>query len=732
MARSALFFIVVAVVALSFAPKAYAFGAGNIPSYSYLEDKAFRHGDIEDILANMAKAASGGFLGRSVKFTGLDVKRTYFGNWLRDYSQAVDVGALKKAPLQTIINVVMVLGFLAHGYVTGEFEVTKERLGCYLPTEHIDNPKGYADGEDARKIDPRLRGPIDPRELEIDPQTGMKNYIANEGGNWDTSKALVRRTLLGCIDMGRRYASSHRTEDQYEAMRLLGQALHTLEDFSAHSNFCELALISMGNQNVFPHVGRNVKIRAPNGRDVHPLVTGTFGGSDFIHSLMGEATDHLSQASVSDLSKALSNSRSISEGQSASSNTLRTLFFDLPGSDGHELSREMDDINTMRASSQDPSTMSPQELHAVMWKILSFRDSVMKRIENTLEKIPGLGSLVDKIGNSVAVFVMTTLEPFVKPLLGTATSALSSSSQAVIDTVDQYEVWNDWNASDPTHSFLSKDHFGLILNEPAGQIAKIIVQFSVERIVQAWGNTNANANQLVDEILQCLFHPDFVNRQSQIQTLMLEHMRKWLDSQGKDRNEILNRLTSDNVKAGKNRRIGDTSPEGHVHNSMLPEGGLQEVFQQHNVHVPGSQVLNAGQDILGGKMPWQQGFGTGTAGGAHAWREIDPNDAAAAAAASQGQHYGMNTQQGHYNTQNMPAQNVNMQGGFNQGGYNQGGYNQGGYNQPPPQQQQHYGGGFDPNQHQQGQHQQGYYGNQPPHGHGHGHQGDQYGGNQGW
>ena len=73
----------------------------------------------------------------------------------------------------------MVLGFMAHGYATGEFEVTKERLGCYLPTEHIDNPKGYADGEDARQYDSRLRGPVDPRELEIDPRTGMKNYIAN-------------------------------------------------------------------------------------------------------------------------------------------------------------------------------------------------------------------------------------------------------------------------------------------------------------------------------------------------------------------------------------------------------------------------------------------------------------------------------------------------------------------------------------------------------------------------
>lgn len=71
----------------------------------------------------------------------------------------------------------MGLGFLAHGYATKEFEVTEERLGVYLPVEHIDNPSGYAAAEpggDARRTDPRLRGPIDPRELEIDPNTGMK------------------------------------------------------------------------------------------------------------------------------------------------------------------------------------------------------------------------------------------------------------------------------------------------------------------------------------------------------------------------------------------------------------------------------------------------------------------------------------------------------------------------------------------------------------------------------
>jgi hypothetical protein len=60
----------------------------------------------------------------------------------------------------------------------------------------------------------------------------------------------------------------------------------------------KLALISLGHRNVFPHVGNNVKVRAPNGHDVPILVTGTFGGADFIHSLLGEATDHLSEVGL--------------------------------------------------------------------------------------------------------------------------------------------------------------------------------------------------------------------------------------------------------------------------------------------------------------------------------------------------------------------------------------------------------------------------------------------------
>lgn len=66
------------------------------------------------------------------------------------------------------------MSFLSFGYATEEFEVTEERLGVYRPEEHIDNPKDYADNKDAREYDQRLRGPVQPMELEVDPNTGMK------------------------------------------------------------------------------------------------------------------------------------------------------------------------------------------------------------------------------------------------------------------------------------------------------------------------------------------------------------------------------------------------------------------------------------------------------------------------------------------------------------------------------------------------------------------------------
>jgi len=93
------------------------------------------------------------------------------------------------------------------------------------------------------------------------------------------------------------------------------------------------------------------------------------------------------QASVTDLNKELdkARSKSVSQtrgpgGQSLSpADVLRDLFFNIPGGSGSEMSRDLDNIERIRAGpsagGKDPEQMSPQELHAVLWQVLTFRDS---------------------------------------------------------------------------------------------------------------------------------------------------------------------------------------------------------------------------------------------------------------------------------------------------------------------------------------------------------------------
>jgi hypothetical protein len=121
----------------------------DIASISAVEGKNWRHGDIEDVLKTVACI-------KGHKWTSMMIKRVYFGyprrgpfcsvavadrygrNWLRDYSQAMDTGALKKAQPEGIRILVWILSFLCFGFATAEFEVTSERLGVYRPEEHIE------------------------------------------------------------------------------------------------------------------------------------------------------------------------------------------------------------------------------------------------------------------------------------------------------------------------------------------------------------------------------------------------------------------------------------------------------------------------------------------------------------------------------------------------------------------------------------------------------------------
>lgn len=125
-----------------------AFGAGNIAGISKVEGqnckthprvprdlpapaltvsplllRPGRHGDIEDALLKivMARVAGG------KRFDKLMVSRVYFGNWLRDYSQAIDVGTVKSVSAEAIRLLLCILGFLTFGFGSREFEVTADR-----------------------------------------------------------------------------------------------------------------------------------------------------------------------------------------------------------------------------------------------------------------------------------------------------------------------------------------------------------------------------------------------------------------------------------------------------------------------------------------------------------------------------------------------------------------------------------------------------------------------------
>jgi hypothetical protein len=455
------------------------------------------------------------------KWTTLLVQRTYFGNWLRDYSQAVDVGSLKGVNAETIRILVWVLSFLANGYATEEFEVTAERLGVYRPEEHIDNPLGYADGKDAREFDRRLRGPVMPVETEIDMQTGMKNYIANERGTWATSAGYLRFSFERSIHYGRLYThGAHgkgKEEDLCEALRCLGQALHCMEDFSAHSNYCELALREMGYHGVFTHCGVATEINL-RGRRVFPLVTGTFGGVDFLHSVLGEANDHFTQSEVDQLDIALKNVENSSSGPGSSSGTrgfgsglfggggsggtdFISLVGQLPGIGGG-MASEAQDLKRM-AQEQDQrnhqssgysgtrsnanivpgmsESFDPVKVSKQIYPILAFRDRIVKSINRGIAKIPGLENLLEHISETLTAFVLGLLAPFIRPIINAVTKALKDGSSGVISASahSQLEPWKNPHCTDPTHSMLSKDHFTNVLNSCAGRVAAAILQYVV-------------------------------------------------------------------------------------------------------------------------------------------------------------------------------------------------------------------------------------------------------------
>ncbi|KAI9806575.1 MAG: hypothetical protein M1833_003762 [Piccolia ochrophora] len=554
----------------------HAFGAGNIASFAKIEGINWRHGDIEDTLLNLLMARVTG----GKKFTKMDVKRVYFGNWLRDYSQAVDVGTVKNVSAEAIRILLWVLGFLSFGYGTKEFEVTTARLGCYRPEEHIDNPKDYADNVDARQYDRRLRGPVDERrELSVDPRNGLKNYIASEDLGIATSAGLVRNLFGRSIQLARQYGRSKNEADLYEALRLLGTGCHCIEDFSAHSNYTELALIELGERGVFPHVGRQTAVNIQGARNpVYPLVTGTFGGVDFLHSVMGEVSDKATQSEVDELEGTMQQA----QNKPGDSSVLQGLFDSLPsGLIGGNQSGKVDELQQNANAAQMANThISPrqpeewtkqfQQYAKQIYPIMEWHDDIMKSLNKTMENIPVLPELLEQFQEQMNIYVFSLLAPFVLPIIHQIKAELNSGSSEVIESsrAKQLIVFHDDHSSDPTHSMLSKDHFSNVLNEPAGKIASQVLKWVIPQVMECWDEERADIDRTLTRIINGVFHhPAMRNygddRANEGRRSIFSVVEKWWGERSeRDRQLLRDQLSRDGVERGRNHKEG-VHDKGH-------------------------------------------------------------------------------------------------------------------------------------------------------------------------
>ena len=448
----------------------------------------------------------------------------------------------------------------------------------------------------------------------------MKNYIANEYGGWATSAGYIKFSFSRSIHYGRMYThgpsgSRGREEDLCEALRCLGQGLHCLEDFGAHTNYTELTLRELGFTNVFPHTGSSTQLNV-HGKHIFPLVTGTFGGVDFLHSVLGEATDHFTQSEIDEMNAALgdassSNTKSTS-GSSAGVSGLTDLLSKVPSTSGlcqeafalqaasdaqaasNSRGVDHDPYSSSRAPShQQPQTfdappgsvggppgpgipgmnpnLDPSKIIPKIYPILAFRDKVVRSISAIVSKIPGLEKLIETITERVTLFVLSLLAPFIQPIINAASEQLKLGSSAVVESSGkhQYEPWTDPYCTDPTHSLLSKDHFSNILNEPAGQVATAILQYVAPRVIYAWDHPDVPVDQVLNDVIRVFHHPALRDSACEVHRTMFDVVKRWVDGRADRGRSLNNILSSNSVREGHNHSGGDN----HTHGGQPGAGG---------------------------------------------------------------------------------------------------------------------------------------------------------------
>lgn len=438
----------------------------------------------------------------------------------------------------------------------------------------------------------------------------------------------MRNLLRRSVELMRQYKQNNNEADYAESLRLLGTATHCLEDYSAHSNYIELALIEIGERDVFPHVGRDTKVRVNDAnQEIYPLVTGTFGGVDFLHSVCGEISDKATQSEIEELEGTVNDAQ-----RSQNVSAIKKLLDDLPpglfGSkdekakvDEIQANAAASQMQNMRISPKEPEefTRQAEEITRQIYPVLEFHDEIMRTISNAIENIPILPEILEKLQEQLSVFCFSVIAPFILPIIGQIKAELSTGSSEIIQSSKnaQLIVFNDDRSSNPTHSMLSKDHFSNILNEPAGKIASQILKWSIPQIVQCYDDPNADAERNINRIINAVFHHPALRHTgddgiSDGKRGMYKVVEDWWNSKdSREKDDFRRKLSREGVRNGENHKEG-VHDKGHGCGKPL---GFAKVQGGHDNAIAGAmygglQEATQGtafQDVLPGKYTGNQG-----------------------------------------------------------------------------------------------------------------------------
>jgi hypothetical protein len=133
---------------------------------------------------------------------------------------------------------------------------------------------------------------------------------------------------------------------------------------------------------------------------------------------------------------------------------------------------------------------------------------------------------------------------------------------------------------------LSKDHFSNILNQPAGELASVILQYIAPRVIYAWDHTDVPVDEVMNDICSVFHHPAIRDNHLELHRSMYACIENWVHHQRDPSHSLNNLLSSESVKNGKNHKVQPVTgfPNanqggGHAHGGQGgPSGGIGDMF----------------------------------------------------------------------------------------------------------------------------------------------------------